>query len=97
MQTFEIPFDKIEVTSYNPVLGRMVTVKNDPYTPIQYEDLGSRLSLAIGEGFVSFETISNPSTQRVILKYNGPMVEDLEQNRNDEIDTVINTWYEDNL
>lgn len=97
MQIFDMSFDKTTTTSYDPVLGRMVKTTHDPYTSEQYDDLGDRLELALGEGFVSFEVNNFPTTQQLLLKYNGPVVEEVEYNRNDEIDLVINTWYEDNL
>lgn len=97
MQIFEVSFNRIEHTAYDPITRKMATTLLAPYTPEQYAALGARLQEVLGEGFVSFDVLDLPQRQSTVTRYHGPIVDDLEQHRNDEIDAAINTWFAEDL
>lgn len=93
MQIFEMSYNKLEHVAWNPVTRKMVTTLLAPYTLEQYAALGAKLQAALGEGFISFEVLELPASQSTETRYHGPVVGDLEQNRNDEIDAAFNQWF----
>ncbi len=93
MQTFEMSYNKTENTVWNPITRKMVTTLLAPYAPEQYAALGTLLETALGEGFISFEVVELPASQSTVTKYHGPVVDELEQHRNDEIDAAFNQWF----
>lgn len=92
MMTFEMSYPKTVTWGFNPITRKNVPVITPMYSPEQYASLEILLQEALGEAFASFVVIEETTDQRPTVSYNGPVVDDVEQNLNDLIDPAWNTW-----
>lgn len=92
MLSFNLSFEKTQTYELNVRLRRRVSVMVSTYDEVQFAALEADLQAALGEGFVSFSVEDFYDLQTTTVHYNGEIVDDVELDRNTEIDAVYNAW-----
>lgn len=93
MLSYNVGFEKTVTREKDLITKVWGFVSYPQYTPEQLDLLGAAVEVALGEHFVSFEVDDQMGQQLTTVSYHGEMIEDVETDRNDLLDSTYQTWY----
>ena len=99
--TYDSHFEKSCQSVYDKVQKKRVTVCDPLYSAEQWAALEQAIQTALGDDFISFEWVDEPTKQSFSVAFHGDFSEELQMEvptaQLPIIDAAVQAWYEETL